>query len=466
VDAAVALRESRLESLRAVLPHLLPLTLAAAACGGYGWLSIRRHDLFGTGGYDLGIFDQTIWGYSHLAIVTNTVKRVPLPNLLGDHFHPLLAALAPTYWMWNNVRVLLLDQSLLLALASLPVFWFARERLGRAAALAFQLAFLASWGVLDAVGFDFHEYALAAPLVALGLYAAVQRRTKLLCSVLPVALLVREDVALAFVGIALYLVVAQRRYLFGALLAAVSLGWLMLVTQVVIPAIADGPYAYWTYGALGGTLASVALTVIARPWIAARLSVDNSEKLTTISALLGGWAFLPLLSPFLLAALPLFAERFWSSNDVLWGTKGQYSIMAMPILAFAAVDGAARIKKRAGGIGAALPAVVLAAACGVSVLGVHPLRGINGVVTAARARAIEECLELVPPSVSVAASDRLIPHLSHRLVIRELSARLTESYLAVDVKTHRDGRFLAGAAADHYWTLCRDGGVVVLARTV
>ena len=94
--------------------------------------------------------------------------------------------LAPTYWMWNNVRVLLLDQSLLLALASLPVFWFARERLGRAAALAFQLAFLASWGVLDAVGFDFHEYALAAPLVALGLYAAVQRRTKLLCSVLPV----------------------------------------------------------------------------------------------------------------------------------------------------------------------------------------------------------------------------------------------------------------------------------------
>ena len=52
-----------------------------------------------------------------------------MPNLLGDHFHPALMLLAPAYWIWDDARVLLVVQALLLAASSLPLFWWARPRL-------------------------------------------------------------------------------------------------------------------------------------------------------------------------------------------------------------------------------------------------------------------------------------------------------------------------------------------------
>jgi hypothetical protein len=113
-------------------------TLCSYATAGFAALffsaiSVYRHDRFASGGYDLGIFDQTIWGYSRFQIMPNTVKGIP--NLLGDHFHPALMALAPLYWLWDDVRVLLLAQAFLLAASSLPIFWSARIRLGTRAAL-------------------------------------------------------------------------------------------------------------------------------------------------------------------------------------------------------------------------------------------------------------------------------------------------------------------------------------------
>jgi uncharacterized membrane protein len=104
-----------------VSPHVAAsVGLAALWAIALGAISIYRHDDFATHGYDLGIFDQTIWGYSHFVVIPNTVKRVP--DLLGDHFHPILvslaamlAALAVAPWRgvtllfdrWEKVRTLL-----------------------------------------------------------------------------------------------------------------------------------------------------------------------------------------------------------------------------------------------------------------------------------------------------------------------------------------------------------------------
>jgi hypothetical protein len=87
----------------------LQFALAGLATVGLAVASVFRHDHFGSNAYDLGLFDQTIWGYSRLELLPNTVVR--LPNLLGDHFHPILVALAPLYWVWSDPRVLLVAQA-------------------------------------------------------------------------------------------------------------------------------------------------------------------------------------------------------------------------------------------------------------------------------------------------------------------------------------------------------------------
>ncbi len=51
-------------------------------------------------------------------------------NIFGDHFHPIIAVLAPLYWVWDNVGMLLIAQAVLTAAAIPVVYRFTRRRAG------------------------------------------------------------------------------------------------------------------------------------------------------------------------------------------------------------------------------------------------------------------------------------------------------------------------------------------------
>src|SRR6202023_3294749 len=129
-------QEAHAAAPRRRLSGLLPVGLALVAAIAYAAISIYRHDHFGSNAFDLGVQDQTVWGYSRLQMIPNTVEMIR--NLLGDHFHPILMLIAPLYWIWDDVRVLLIVQAVLLAVAGLPLFLWARERLGRRGAAPFE----------------------------------------------------------------------------------------------------------------------------------------------------------------------------------------------------------------------------------------------------------------------------------------------------------------------------------------
>src|SRR5213082_3680777 len=133
----------------------LPLALALLAAVVYGSISVYRHNVFASGAFDLGVQDQTVWGYSQLQMIPNTVEMIR--NLLGDHFHPILMAVAPLYWIWDDARLLLVVQAALLAVAAIPIFWWARQQLGLLPAIAIEAAYLAFWGVLSGVIYDRSE---------------------------------------------------------------------------------------------------------------------------------------------------------------------------------------------------------------------------------------------------------------------------------------------------------------------
>src|SRR5438445_5081823 len=101
-------------------------SLTFLAFAAYASISVYRHQHYASNAFDLAVQDQTVWGYSRLEFIYNTVLGIP--NLLGDHFHPILIVLAPFMWMWNSAGVLLVAQAILLALAGIPIsFWGERE---------------------------------------------------------------------------------------------------------------------------------------------------------------------------------------------------------------------------------------------------------------------------------------------------------------------------------------------------
>src|SRR5205814_145594 len=126
-------------------------------------------------------------------------------NLLGDHFHPLIAVWAPLYWIWDDPRALLLLQAALFAASVVPVVRLAERRIGGRRALVVGLVYGLSWQLQQAVQFDVHEIALAVPLIAVVIDAIDRRswRIVVLCCVLLLG--VREDMG-AFVVVAGFLV--------------------------------------------------------------------------------------------------------------------------------------------------------------------------------------------------------------------------------------------------------------------
>jgi uncharacterized membrane protein len=147
-----------------------------AAAFAYSLFSLLRHWHFGSAGHDLGIVDQAIWHYSRFETPATTIRTEPTPNLLGDHFSPILWVLAPLYWIFPNVGMLLVAQGVLFALGIIPVYLFTRKRLGSLAGYCFAAAYALFWGVQSAVAFDFHEIAFAVPLIAFAIYFMDDRR--------------------------------------------------------------------------------------------------------------------------------------------------------------------------------------------------------------------------------------------------------------------------------------------------
>lgn len=149
------------------------VAFVALAAIAYSVFSLVRYEQFAHG-FDLAIFDQVVWHYSRFEAPASSVKN--LESIWGDHFSPILALLGPLYWIWEDARMLLLAQALLLAAAAVPIFLYVSAKLGRLPAYLFALSYLAFWGVQSAVSFDFHELAFAPLLLALILLAIERRR--------------------------------------------------------------------------------------------------------------------------------------------------------------------------------------------------------------------------------------------------------------------------------------------------
>jgi uncharacterized membrane protein len=412
-------------SIRPAPSALLPWALAACGALVYASAAIFRYERFGANAYDLGIFDQTVWAYSRFEWMPNTVLRIP--HELGDHTDFTLMLLAPLYWIWDDPRMLLVAQAVFLALAGLPLFWWAREQLGVAAAALFETAFLIFFGVLAGSIFDFHELALAAPLIAVALHAMLERRTVALCITAALLLLTKEDLALSLLGFAAYIAFVQRRWRLAGAIATVSAAWFALAFKVLIPAFAGGrAYTHWSYDALGSSPGSAARNLVAHPIRSIELFFTPHEKRVGLFNLFGAWLFLPLVSPLVIVMVPTLAERFLSSIPSYWAQGFHYSLVIAPMLAFAAVDTTARAvhlrgwtRRAAAFVGAA----VLAAGLFFSFVRLEPLDELRRYTSDGAVAEIERCLDVIPPNASVTATSALVPHLSRRRGIWVLDDR-------------------------------------------
>ncbi|MFJ3926672.1 DUF2079 domain-containing protein [Streptomyces sp. NPDC090022] len=454
-------------------------TLAGGLFLLYTALSWRTHDRLLSHSFDLGIFDQAVRSYAQGRLPVSEVKGPGFP-VLGDHFSPVLALLAPLYWLWPSVKVLLVAQAALIAWSVLPLAGWAREALGPRAGAVTGCAYGLSWGIASGVGFDFHEVAFAVPLLACSLAALGRGRLRAAaCWALPLVL-VKEDlgVTVAVIGLLVARRGARRT---GIATAVAGLACTLLAVLVLVPAFSPtGGYFYTGYlggsgagsgsggapGGLGGLL-----------WRGTAGLVTPQTKLATLVLVLAPTLFLAVRSPLVLVAVPTLVWRFASDNEAHWGTGYHYSLILMPVVFAAFVDA---LHRRGSSPRSLRRYLAGAAAVCLLALPAFPLWQLVQPATwrtDPRVAAAHRVMDRIPDGATVQASDGLVPHLADRTSVSLHGwpdSRRDPEWILVDTLVPPERRWplsamdesvaLAEARARGYREAAQEDGFLLLRR--
>ncbi|MBT2213625.1 MULTISPECIES: DUF2079 domain-containing protein [Actinomadura] len=429
--------------------------LVAACAAVYASYSLMRLRAFRASSYDLVIFDQAIRSYSRFELPVAMVKGVhngfgPHFAILGDHFSPVLALLAPLYWIHDGPGTLLVAQAVLFALAIVPIWRYTERRFGAGAAYCAAAAYALSWPVAEALAFDFHEVAFVPVLSALMVERYDAGRRGWAAAAALSLLLVKEDMGLLLVGFGFFLLTrhdpepgadtrrhrreageegtghggwlprGDRRaglaYIVGGLVAT----WVS--SRLIIAVFGGDNDYYWAYGSLGPDLPHAAVHALTNPWDVLAVLGTPPHKLGTMALLVLPLLLLPLASPLTLTVLPLLAERMLASRfGNWWEPHYHYNAFIIAVLVMASVDGAARLRRRLwprarARLPAALPAAAMLTAAVVCV----PFFAFVHLADPAlwrrndRARAAASAAARIPDGALVESANAIGPALSPR----------------------------------------------------
>jgi len=331
-------------------------TIAALAFGAYFVISLFRLLRLTPGAYDFGIYTEYVKQLSQLHAPVVDVMG-PGFNLEGDHFQVAVGVIAPFFRLFPTPATLLFFQALLVAVSVFPVVTAAFVFTGRSTGRLVGFAYAFSWGLQQMIDFDFHEIALAVPLIAFSVSAVARRRLGAAIAWAVPLVFVKEDqgFTVAAIGLVLGATMAFRPAIAalpwgntkiapwgGLFLVAWGLFWSMFAIIVIIPHFNPlHEYRYW--GAAGGAVGG------GKPFSVAALLTQAGggwpAKGQTLVLLLLPTAFAALGSPVALIALPSLVLRFISTNTAFWGTVFHYDATVMPILFIAAAEAIARWRR-------------------------------------------------------------------------------------------------------------------------
>jgi uncharacterized membrane protein len=402
------------------LSEPLLLGLAALFALAYAIYSIWKHLHFRTD-LDLAIFDQGIWHYSHLSSPEITTK-VPQVSMLGDHFSPILIGLTPLYWLWSDPRALLIAQAALIAASIVPVFLFARPRMGRVGAYLLAAAYALFWGISAAVSYQFHEIAFAPLLIGLCILFADRRQWTGYWVSLALLMLVKEDMAVLAVFLGLWLI-SGREVRRGAITAGVGIAWYFLATDVLLPAFGGHSFSYWTYTDFGPNAPTALKNIVIHPDLPFRELFNDPAKRHVLLLLLASSLGLAFGSRLIIVCIPLIAENLFSSRTTQWDTTFHYWLPIAPVLFMAAADGFHNIvgwlrRERSLALAGGLAAGALLVSS-LTIASGFPLWTLTkpwdfSLSSTASDRAAQRAIDVVPPDASATVPAPFLPHMSER----------------------------------------------------
>ena len=417
--------------------HLAP-ALAALFAAWLCVLTLARHQSLQTFGCDLGIFDNLLWNtvngrFLHSAILNRL--------FLGEHASPVFILLSPLYACWPNARLLLILQAVALAWAALPLHRMAARQLGPAAGWVVLFLYFSYVPLQGLYLFDFHEVALALPLLAYATEHLTRGHPRRMLLFLGLSLLCKEEIALTVIAFGLVLLLFPRaagplpasascapRRRIGLMLIVAGMAAFLFLTGWLIPHFRQAPFPFVDrYSHLGGTLPGIAWTALTDP-AKVIASIGEPAKDFFLRGLFSPVLYLCWLNPCaVLLMLPTLARSLLSNHAPQYSLHFHFLGTLVPFVFFGLAsslgwlirfrwpgDGASPARRR-GARRARLQLALLLLFFGGILRGSQPVALWRAAQTGGERRPdLDRLLSQIPPDASVCAHNHLVAQISSR----------------------------------------------------
>jgi uncharacterized membrane protein len=260
----------------------------------FSFLSIKYNN-FGYDGMDLAIFNQVFYHSGQGNLFHFTIHP---HSYLGDHFTPFLLVLLPLYLLFQSPLTLLLLQTIIIALCTIPIYLLAKHNLNKTWALILPLLWLITPMAINMNFFEFHLLPFAMFLLLFTVYFYQKKNLQLFTLFSLLSLSVREDVFLVILMFGVLALFQKRKikWILSPIILAIS--WFAMSQMIIGPNNPTGTYKFIPYyNWLGGN----SMLAIAKNYLVHPLEVIKHlfilPNIIMFVSLLIPFIFIPILKP-------------------------------------------------------------------------------------------------------------------------------------------------------------------------
>ena len=395
-------------------------------------LSILKHISFFSTGYDLGYYNQGMWGLIN-GILATSVGEAPL---FGYHLEPILFLIAPFYLIYPSPITLVIIQTFFIAAAALPLYLLAKEKLkNRLASLVIAVSYLFYLPLWYANLFDFHPVVLAIPFIMFAIYFLTRKKYIAFLLSMILAAASKEHLSLLFIPFGVYLFIKHKKRALAIVTAVLGLIWFVFSINVIIPYFIQEPFlpsGYYFFGdnpVLGNSILDVIKSILLDPFLLVRelLAFNRLAYLSLLLIPMGFGVFAVIAPEFLFLGVTEFLIVLLHNVNTLPEIVYHHQITLVPFVLSASVVGILRLTKftknlkfkyvnKKNILYACSVFLLLTSISSNIVYGpfsvLYDLKNFD--INNDYVKTGHRVVAMVPPDASIAAPNWIVPHLSER----------------------------------------------------
>ena len=262
---------------------IILVSFAGLACfGGIALLGCLRYKSFASPNFDFGIWCNMFYNMKETGLAMVTCERDALLSHFAVHISPVYYIFLPFYCLFPSPLTLQIGQALVLAAGVVPVYLLSRHfKLSNPQTVLVTALYAFLPVITTGCSFDLHENCFL-PLFLLFTFYFYEIKKPIpmyVCAVL--VLSVKEDAAIYLLFFALFLLLSERRYLHGGILAVMAVGYFLLcghILETTGTGMMSNRYNNLIFNAEDGLLGAIKTLLVNPGYVLTQLFADGDAK--------------------------------------------------------------------------------------------------------------------------------------------------------------------------------------------